>query len=170
MLGGEALGPDLWGRLRAAAPATAAHNFYGPTEFTIDALSAPLAAAGHPVVGRPLRGARAYVLDDALRPVPPGAPGELYLSGPQLARGYAGRPTLTADRFVADPFAPGGRMYRTGDVVRWSAESQIEFLGRADAQVKVRGHRIELGEIEAALAGHPRWPGPPWWPVATRRA
>ncbi|MFD8515486.1 amino acid adenylation domain-containing protein [Streptomyces antimycoticus] len=155
MLGGEALGPDLWGRLRAAAPATAAHNFYGPTEFTIDALSAPLAAAGHPVVGRPLRGARAYVLDDALRPVPPGAPGELYLSGPQLARGYAGRPALTADRFVADPFAPGGRMYRTGDVVRWSAESQIEFLGRADAQVKVRGHRIELGEIEAALAGHP---------------
>ncbi|WP_262705895.1 MULTISPECIES: non-ribosomal peptide synthetase [Streptomyces] len=155
MLGGEALGPDLWGRLRAAAPATAAHNFYGPTEFTIDALAAPLAAAEHPVVGRPLRGGRAYLLDGALRPVPPGAPGELYLSGPQLARGYAGRPALTAGRFVADPFVPGSRMYRTGDVVRWSAEGQIEFLGRADEQVKVRGHRIELGEIEAALTGHP---------------
>ncbi|MER6303761.1 amino acid adenylation domain-containing protein, partial [Kitasatospora sp. NPDC001539] len=154
MLGGEALGPDLWARLRAART-TASHNFYGPTEYTIDALSFPLSDSEQPVIGGPLRNGRAYVLDGALQPVPPGAPGELYLAGPQVARGYAGRPALTADRFVADPFGSGGRMYRTGDVVRWSGHGLIEFLGRADEQVKIRGYRIELGEIEQALAAHP---------------
>ncbi|MFC8419577.1 amino acid adenylation domain-containing protein [Streptomyces sp. NPDC057236] len=154
MLGGEALGPDLWARLRAAGT-TSSHNFYGPTECTIDTLSYPLRDGEQPVVGRPLRNVRAYVLDTALRPVPPGAPGELYVAGAQVARGYIGRPALTADRFVADPFAPGERMYRTGDVVRWSADGQIEYLGRADEQVKIRGHRIELGEIEQVLSAHP---------------
>lgn len=154
MLGGEALGPDLWARLRAART-TASHNFYGPTEYTIDALSYPLSGSEQPVIGGPLRNGRAYVLNGALQPVAPGAPGELYLAGPQVARGYAGRPALTADRFVADPFGSGGRMYRTGDVVRWSEQGRLEFLGRADEQVKIRGYRIELGEIEQALAAHP---------------
>ncbi|MFJ4095287.1 amino acid adenylation domain-containing protein [Kitasatospora sp. NPDC089913] len=154
MLGGEALGPDLWARLRAART-TASHNFYGPTEYTVDALSHPLAGSERPVIGGPLRNGRAYVLNAALQPVAPGAPGELYLAGPQVARGYAGRPASTAERFVADPFGPGGRMYRTGDVVRWSEDGRIEFLGRADEQVKIRGYRVELGEIEQALAAHP---------------
>ncbi|SCF61794.1 non-ribosomal peptide synthase domain TIGR01720/amino acid adenylation domain-containing protein [Streptomyces sp. Ncost-T6T-2b] len=154
MLGGEALGPDLWARLREALT-TSSHNFYGPTECTIDTLSYPLHAGAHPAVGRPLRNVRAYVLDAALRPVPAGAPGELYVAGAQVARGYAGQPALTAGRFVADPFVAGERMYRTGDVVRWSEQGQIEFLGRADEQVKIRGHRIELGEIEQVLSAHP---------------
>ncbi|MCA6094662.1 amino acid adenylation domain-containing protein, partial [Streptomyces sp. SCA3-4] len=154
MLGGEALGPDLWDRLREA-PTTTSYNFYGPTEGTIDALFAPLRGAQQPVIGRPLRNVRAYALDGALRPVPPGAPGELYLAGAQIARGYAGRPAPTAERFVADPFRAGRRMYRTGDIVRWTEQGQLEFLGRADEQVKIRGHRIELGEIEKTLSAHP---------------
>ncbi|MCL3995529.1 non-ribosomal peptide synthase/polyketide synthase [Streptomyces lavenduligriseus] len=151
MLGGEPAGPALWREL-AAHPDVTAYNFYGPTECTVDALSCRIDGSDRPLVGRPLPGLRAYVLDARLRPVPPGVGGELYLAGPQLARGYTGRPGLTAARFLADPFgAPGERMYRTGDLARWTADGRLDYLGRADDQVKVRGHRIEPGEIEAAL-------------------
>ncbi|KUL63367.1 non-ribosomal peptide synthetase [Streptomyces sp. NRRL S-1521] len=155
MLGGEAVGPALWREL-AAHPDVAAHNFYGPTECTVDALSCRIDGGDRPLVGRPLPGVRAYVLDGRLRPVPPGVGGELYLAGGQLARGYTGRPGLTAARFLPDPFGgPGERMYRTGDLARWTADGRLDYLGRADDQVKVRGHRIEPGEIEAALLALP---------------
>ncbi|MGQ4417921.1 amino acid adenylation domain-containing protein, partial [Streptomyces sp. SAS_269] len=155
MLGGEAVGTALWREL-AAHPDVAAHNFYGPTECTVDALSCRIDGGDRPLVGRPLPGVRAYVLDDRLQPVPPGVGGELHLAGAQLARGYAGRPGLTAARFLPDPFGgPGERMYRTGDLARWTADGRLDYLGRADDQVKVRGHRIEPGEIEAALLAVP---------------
>ncbi|MFD6421779.1 amino acid adenylation domain-containing protein [Streptomyces sp. NPDC060198] len=134
------------------------HNLYGPTEATIDATAhredGPRAASPAETVpiGRPVDTMRAYVLDGRLRPVPPGVTGELYLSGPNLARGYLHRPALTAERFVADPFATDGtRMYRTGDLVRWNGHGLLDYLARADDQVKLRGFRIELGEVEAAL-------------------
>ncbi|WP_290059537.1 non-ribosomal peptide synthase/polyketide synthase [Amycolatopsis solani] len=153
MVGGEALPEDLWRELATAD--TEAHNYYGPTESTVDATRTPITGA-RPVIGRPLGNVRAYVLDDHLRLVPPGVPGELCLAGAQLARGYLGRPGLTADRFTADPFgAPGTRLYRTGDRVRWTADGQLEHLGRLDDQVKVRGFRIEPGEVEAALRAQP---------------
>ncbi|MFF5858750.1 non-ribosomal peptide synthase/polyketide synthase [Streptomyces sp. NPDC012751] len=155
MLGGEAIDPALWREL-AAHPGVAAHNFYGPTECTVDALSCRVDGGDRPLVGRPLPGVRAYVLDARLQPVPPGVGGELYLAGAQLARGYAGRPGLTAARFLPDPFAaPGERMYRTGDLARWTADGRLDYLGRADDQIKVRGHRVEPGEIEAALLALP---------------
>ncbi|MCA1694103.1 MAG: amino acid adenylation domain-containing protein, partial [Actinobacteria bacterium] len=154
VLGGEAVGEALWAEL-AGAPDTTGYNFYGPTECTIVALSCRVQGV-RPVVGRPLRNVRAYVLDAALRPVPVGVPGELYLAGAQIARGYLHRPGLTADRFVACPFGePGSRMYRTGDRVRWLVEGQLEYLGRTDDQVKIRGFRIEPAEIETALRRHP---------------
>ena len=155
MLGGEAVGAALWREL-AAYPAVAAYNFYGPTECTVDALACRIADGDRPLVGRPLPNVRAYVLDDRRRPVPVGVGGELYLAGEQLARGYADRPGLTAARFTADPFGPpGARMYRTGDLARWTADGRLDYLGRADDQVKVRGHRIEPGEVEAALLDLP---------------
>ncbi|KAA0921697.1 non-ribosomal peptide synthetase, partial [Streptomyces apricus] len=155
MLGGEAIGPALWREL-AGRPAVAAYNFYGPTECTVDATACRIEGDGRPLVGRPLPGVGAYVLDDRLQPVPPGVGGELYLAGEQLARGYANRPGLTAARFLADPFGPPGtRMYRTGDLARWTADGRLDHLGRADDQVKVRGHRIEPGEVEAALLDLP---------------
>ncbi|MEU6704878.1 amino acid adenylation domain-containing protein [Streptomyces wuyuanensis] len=154
LLGGEAVPASLWEELRAV-PGVETVNYYGPTEFTVDALVARVADCPSPVVGRPLDNSRAHVLDARLRPVPPGVPGELYLAGVQNARGYLGRPALTAERFVADPFgAPGSRMYRTGDLARWRADGLLEFLGRADDQVKIRGFRVELGEIETALSSH----------------
>ncbi|HEY4461127.1 MAG TPA: amino acid adenylation domain-containing protein, partial [Streptosporangiaceae bacterium] len=154
IVGGEPLGEALWRQL-AAVPGTVSYNFYGPTECTVDALSCRV-AGDRPLVGRPLRNVRAYVLDRGLEPVPAGVAGELYVAGPQVARGYLNRPGLTAQRFVPDPFGPpGGRMYRTGDLVRWRGDGEIEYLGRADEQVKIRGFRIEPAEVEAALLGHP---------------
>ncbi|MQS06174.1 non-ribosomal peptide synthetase [Streptomyces alkaliphilus] len=153
ILGGEATPPALWRRV--AASGITARNMYGPTEATVDAAGAPITGE-EPTIGRPLAGTRAYVLDTALQPVPHGTPGELYLAGPQLARGYLDRPGTTAERFVADPFGPPGeRMYRTGDLVRWVTGRGLEYLGRGDGQVKVRGHRVELGEVEAALGAVP---------------
>ncbi|NJC68037.1 non-ribosomal peptide synthase/polyketide synthase, partial [Planosporangium flavigriseum] len=155
MLGGEALGESLWREL-AAVEDSRSYNLYGPTECTVDALQSRVTAGTGPIVGRPLPNLRAYVLDDRLRPLPVGVPGELHLAGAQVARGYLGRAGLTAQRFVADPFGePGTRMYRTGDRARWTAEGVLEYLGRVDEQIKIRGLRIEPGEIEAALLRHP---------------
>ncbi|MFE2756327.1 amino acid adenylation domain-containing protein, partial [Actinosynnema sp. NPDC059335] len=152
MLGGEALPGPLWREL--AGVDTAVHNFYGPTETTVDAVSCRV-VGDRPVIGAPLANLVARVLDDDLRPVPTGVPGELYIAGAQVARGYLDRPGLTASRFLADPFGePGSRMYRTGDRVRWTPDG-LEYLGRTDDQVKIRGFRIELGEVEAALLAHP---------------
>ncbi|MEV5243627.1 amino acid adenylation domain-containing protein, partial [Streptomyces cinnamoneus] len=153
-VGGEALSDALWQELRAL-PDTTTYNQYGPTECTVDTLSCRVQDVAVPLVGGPLGNTRVYVLDARLRLVPPGVPGELYIAGDGLARGYLGRGDLTAERFVADPFGgPGERMYRSGDVMRWTVDGRLEFLGRADDQVKIRGFRIELGEIEAVLSGH----------------
>ncbi|MFE7646433.1 amino acid adenylation domain-containing protein [Streptomyces phaeoluteigriseus] len=155
LTGGEAISPALAARL--AATTRKLTNLYGPTETTIWSTATELDGTGTPPIGRPLGGNRTYVLGPDLNPVPTGATGELYIGGVGLARGYHGRPGLTAERFVADPFAsrPGARMYRTGDLVRQRPDGTIDYLGRLDHQVKVRGFRIELGEIEAALTDHP---------------
>ncbi|WP_367127291.1 non-ribosomal peptide synthase/polyketide synthase [Saccharothrix sp. HUAS TT1] len=162
LLGGEAIGAALWNEL--ARSGLRAYNFYGPTETTVDAVYTPI-GGDRPVIGRPVANLTAHVLDEDLRPLPVGVPGELFVGGPQVARGYLDRPGLTADRFLADPFGePGARMYRTGDRVRWVTvggadngprSAVLEYLGRTDEQVKIRGFRIEPGEVEAALLSHP---------------
>ena len=160
VLGGEATSWSLLARLRALRPGLRILNHYGPTEttvgvFTQEAADADAKAATLPL-GGPLAGITAHVLDEHLSPVPPGCEGELYLAGPHLARGYLGQGGLTAWRFVANPFGePGDRFYRTGDRVRWRTGGQLEYLGRTDHQIKVRGVRVEPGEIEAVLAAQP---------------
>ncbi|WP_327380432.1 non-ribosomal peptide synthetase [Streptomyces sp. NBC_01212] len=153
-LGGEPVDDGLWDEL-AADPHLLVFNFYGPTETTVDAVTARVTGASS-VIGRPVTGAGAYVLDPSLHPLPTGVVGELYLSGEGVARGYAGRPGLTAERFMPDPFGvPGRRMYRTGDLARWDQDGSLEFVGRSDRQIKVRGVRVETEEVEAALRSLP---------------
>ncbi len=158
-LAGEALGRGLVERLYALGHVEAVYNLYGPSEDTTYSTGTLVDRGGadRPSIGRPLSNTRAYVLDEALRPVPVGVRGELYLTGAGLSRGYQGRAALTAERYLPNPFAgtPGERLYRTGDIVRYLADGRLDYLGRADHQVKLRGFRIELGEVEAALARQP---------------
>ncbi|MFF0477530.1 amino acid adenylation domain-containing protein [Streptomyces sp. NPDC004284] len=155
LVGGEAISPALWDRLAAAhrSGLLRALNVYGPTECTVDATAGRIDAPGEPHIGAVLPGLRMRLLDEKLVPVGPGESGELYLAGPRVGRGYRRRPALTAERFVADidGDASGGRMYRTGDRCRLLPDGRLVYLGRADGQIKLRGHRIELPEIEAAL-------------------
>ncbi|HEX2207627.1 MAG TPA: amino acid adenylation domain-containing protein [Longimicrobium sp.] len=155
LCGGEALAPDLARELLPRGRAL--WNLYGPTETTIWSTVQRVESAERIHLGGPIANTRVHVLDDALRPCPAGVPGELFIGGHGVVRGYLRRPSLTAGRFVPDPYGatPGARMYRTGDLVRRRADGALEFLGRTDFQVKVRGFRIELGEIEARLAEHP---------------
>ncbi|MFG1694781.1 amino acid adenylation domain-containing protein [Nonomuraea sp. NPDC049309] len=155
LLGGEAVTPGLWSRL-AETEGTCGYNLYGPTEYTINTLGVGTFECADPVVGVPIDNTDVYVLDPWLRPVPDGVPGELYVSGVGIARGYLGQSGQTAHRFVACPFGePGERMYRTGDLVLRRPDGNLAYLGRTDRQVKIRGHRVEPGEVEAAFAAHP---------------
>ncbi|MEU6730598.1 amino acid adenylation domain-containing protein [Nonomuraea wenchangensis] len=154
---GEALGAGLAARFAAALPDASLHNLYGPTEAAVDVTWHPYEPGERTVpIGRPVPNTRLEILDERMNRVPVGVPGTLWIGGVQLARGYVGRPALTAERFVPDPYGPpGGRLYDTGDLARWRPDGEIEYLGRADHQVKIRGMRVELGEIEAALAALP---------------
>ncbi|WP_137873845.1 non-ribosomal peptide synthetase [Rhodococcus sp. Q] len=154
LLGGEAVPDSVWNRLRDT-DGTLGYNLYGPTEYTINTLGAGTDDSDTPTVGTPIRATRGHILDPWLRPVVDGVAGELYIAGAGLARGYLGRVDITADRFVANPFEPGTRMYRTGDFVRARADGNIDYLGRIDDQVKIRGYRVELHEIESVIEAHP---------------
>ncbi len=157
LVGGEAISLSLWQRL-TQSKYTDFYNLYGPTETTVDVTIANLACAGKkPVIGRPLNNTEIYILDSKLQPVPIGLPGELCIGGIGLARGYLNRPELTAQKFISHPFREknGERLYKTGDIVRYLADGEIEYLGRRDNQVKIRGFRIETAEIEALLLLRP---------------
>jgi amino acid adenylation domain-containing protein/non-ribosomal peptide synthase protein (TIGR01720 family) len=158
VVGGEQLARSLAGRHAAIASQAALHNEYGPTEATMWSSVSRVALDSDeaPTIGSAVPGCRLYVLDRFLHPVPMGVPGELYIGGRQVARGYLDHPRMTADRFVPDPFSrePGRRLYRSGDLVKFRGNGELEFLGRADNQIKIRGFRIELGEIESALKEH----------------
>ena len=175
LVGGEAFSGPLLKRLRAALPGAEILNAYGPTETTIDATC--LCAGRQTSALRACRSAAPYKTTApmcstrALEPLGVGVAGELFIGGLSLARGYVGAPALTAQRFIADPFAaePGARLYRTGDLARWRADGTLEFCGRADAQVKIRGFRIEPGEIEAALRGLAGVATPPCSPSAREK-
>ena len=159
LCGGEALSVDLVRRVEDRLPAARLHNLYGPSESAVSVTTRVSTASGSAVtipIGRPVPNVRVFIVDEAGEPVPIGVIGELWVSGAQLARGYVDRPALTADRFIPDALSgdAGGRLYRTGDLGRWRADGTIEFLGRNDGQMKVRGFRIEPGEIEARLRAH----------------
>ncbi len=160
--GGDVLSPEHVRRMREQHPQCVLINAYGPTENTTFTTCYPVPPAENihsPLssvpIGRPIANTEVYVLDDRLQPVPIGVPGELYIGGEGLARGYLNQPALTAERFIPHPFRSGARLYRTGDWVRYLPDANLEFLGRRDQQVKVRGFRVELGEVEAALRGYP---------------
>ena len=158
MSGGEALTPDIVAEFGRRSKASL-YNVYGPTETIIDSaywLYDGVGDASIVPIGRPIPNAPMYILNSALRPVPIGVSGELYIGGVSLARGYVNLPDLTAEKFIPDPFSsePGKRLYKTGDLARYLPDGNIQYLGRGDYQVKIRGFRIELGEIEAALARH----------------
>ena len=155
LLGGEPLRTADVDAVLRVRPDLTFVNHYGPTEATVGCVAWRVKPGMRPVIGRPIANASAYILDAELRPVPYGVTGTLYIAGPGLATGYASRPGLTAERFLPNPFARGERMYCTGDRARWTGSGHIEYLGRADRQVKVSGHRVELAEIEAALTEHP---------------
>ena len=155
LVGGEAFPTELAAELRRVVSGRVI-NMYGPTETTVwSATHEVTDTSGSIPVGRPIANTQMYVVDESFQLLPAGVPGELLIGGDGVVRGYLSRPELTAERFIADPFRPGRRLYRTGDLARWREDGVLEFLGRLDNQVKIRGHRIELGEIEAVLARHP---------------
>lgn len=149
-IGGEAASSRLWQQARSY-PELKIRNYYGPTENTVDSLGADVMDSEKVIIGRPLYNTEAYILDSSLSPVAIGIPGELYVSGPGLAHGYLNQPALTSARFVANPFKEGERMYRTGDLARWLDDGQVEFIGRTDHQVQIRGHRVEPSEVEVTI-------------------
>jgi acyl-coenzyme A synthetase/AMP-(fatty) acid ligase/acyl carrier protein len=158
IIGGEALAAHQVEAWRERAPGTRLINEYGPTETTVGVVTYEIGEAtptsGPIPIGRPLANTRIYLLDRQRRPVPLGAVGEIYIGGAGVARGYLNRPEITAERFIASPFVPGDRLYKTGDLARYLPDGDLLFLGRSDQQVKIRGFRVELGEIEARLAEH----------------
>ncbi|MEP7121256.1 MAG: amino acid adenylation domain-containing protein [Byssovorax sp.] len=160
VLGGEASRWELVDRLARLAPGLRVLNHYGPTETTVGVLTYDVTGGDRPAtaivpLGKPLPGNRVHVLDARMEPTPTGVPGEVYIGGAQVARGYLDQPELTRERFVVDPFTPGARLYKTGDRARYLPDGDLVFLGRIDFQVKIRGFRIELGEVEAAIVAHP---------------
>lgn len=156
LVGGEAIGPEMWQKLHNDKKTTF-YNLYGPTECTVDATICCIQKTSSPTIGHPILNTQVFVLDEQMRMVPLGATGELYIGGAGLARGFLNDPQLTSERFVPHPYSnnPGDRLYKTGDLVKFREDGALEFVGRNDHQVKVRGHRIELGEIEFALCQHP---------------